>query len=206
MAHFAQLDENNKVINVVKVIDEVLLDENGNEDEQKGVDFLNASQGKVSKWVKTSYNNNIRNKYAVIGGFYNEEYDVFLDPKPFGCESWILDTVVFDWVPPILKPENPDEKHEYVWNESIVDWELKRIPDPKPTESPDEGYYWASFDGYEWTQVEIPSQPEVPLQDGYEWIFEETYGFWIQVEIPQDPIILQDAQDAQDSQVGISTI
>ncbi|CAB4149171.1 hypothetical protein UFOVP534_50, partial [uncultured Caudovirales phage] len=65
MAHFAELNENNKVTQVIVVHNNELLDENGNELEQKGIDFCVNLFGGI--WVQTSYNATIRKNYAGIG-------------------------------------------------------------------------------------------------------------------------------------------
>lgn len=78
MAHFAQLDENNIVTGVLVVNNEDIIDENGNESEQKGIDFLKSLFGNDTKWVQTSYNNRFRNKYACIGDQFDPINDVFI--------------------------------------------------------------------------------------------------------------------------------
>jgi len=78
MAHFAKLN-NNIVTNVVVVHNNELLDENGIESEQKGVDFCVAHFG--GRWVQTSYNGKIRKNYASIGYTYDETLDAFIAPK-----------------------------------------------------------------------------------------------------------------------------
>lgn len=82
MAHFAQLDENNKVINVIVVANNDCLDEDGNESEAVGIAFLQNIIPNAHKFVQTSYNNNIRGTYAGIGYTYDEENDVFIEPMP----------------------------------------------------------------------------------------------------------------------------
>jgi len=181
MAHFALLGENNRVINVVKVIDEVLLDENGNEDEQKGIDFLNSCSGKNERWVKTSYNSNFRKRFALIGGTYNEEHDVFVRPKPLGCETWVLNTNDYEWEAPVPKPSER-QGYDYIWNDSIVNWVEIRVPDPRPIEDPDEGNYW-HLNEYSWEQLPVPSAPSETPEDGYEWKFDFIGGLWVQAEI-----------------------
>jgi hypothetical protein len=93
MAHFAELDENNVVINVIVVHNNELLDENGNESEQKGIDFCVAHYG--GNWVQTSYNGNFRKNYASIGMFYDPMRDAFIAPKP--DEFWILNEETCQW-------------------------------------------------------------------------------------------------------------
>ena len=78
MAHFAELDNNNIVTRVVVVHNNELLDNNGIESEQKGVNFCVALFGGV--WVQTSYNATFRNKYAGIGDSYDELLDEFVAP------------------------------------------------------------------------------------------------------------------------------
>jgi len=79
MAHFAELDENNIVIRVIVVHNNELLDENGNELEQKGIDFCTDLFDGV--WVQTSYNATIRKNYAAIGYTYDATRDAFIPPK-----------------------------------------------------------------------------------------------------------------------------
>jgi hypothetical protein len=78
MAHFAELDNDNNVINVIVVHNnELLID--GVENEQKGVDFCVAHYG--GRWIQTSYNNRIRFNYAGIGYTYDELKDGFVPPR-----------------------------------------------------------------------------------------------------------------------------
>ena len=78
MAHFAELDENNIVTNVIVVHNNELLDKNKYESEQKGIDFCVTHFG--GRWVQTSYNANFRGVYAGIGYTYDEPSDVFVAP------------------------------------------------------------------------------------------------------------------------------
>jgi hypothetical protein len=79
MAHFAKLDENNKVIEVIVVSNNNILDENGNENEEIGIQFCRKIQGENTNWKQTSYNGSIRGRYAGIGMFYDETIDEFVD-------------------------------------------------------------------------------------------------------------------------------
>lgn len=79
MAHFAQLDENNKVIQVLVVNNEKLVVD-GVESEQAGADFLK-SLGLGDKWVQTSYNRKFRNKFAAIGDIYDSSTDLFVEKE-----------------------------------------------------------------------------------------------------------------------------
>jgi hypothetical protein len=117
MAHFAELDENNTVKQVIVVHNNELLDENGNESEQKGIDFCVAHYG--GTWIQTSYNNTIRKRYAGIGLKYDPINDVFLDDQPF--PSWTLSST-FDWEPPV---PFPDKLWLYDWNETTKTWDKR---------------------------------------------------------------------------------
>lgn len=67
MAHFAQLDTDNKVVNVMVVADEHILDNEGKESEEVGIAFCHNLLPSAHKFVQTSYNNNMRGKFAGIG-------------------------------------------------------------------------------------------------------------------------------------------
>ena len=119
MAHFAKLDENNIVTEVLVVNNDVLLKSDGTESEYKGKVFLNGLFGNAT-WVQTSYNDNFRKQYAGIGYKYDSTNDVFIKSQPF--DSWTLDSN-FDWVAPI---EYPTDGRLYVWNESTLTWDLTK--------------------------------------------------------------------------------
>ena len=100
MAHFAKLDENNFVTNVIVVHNEVILDD-GKESEQLGIDFCVSLFG--GTWKQTSYNNTIRKNYAGIGYKYDEVLDAFISPRPdnaigFDEETcrWIVPEILND--------------------------------------------------------------------------------------------------------------
>lgn len=115
MAHFAQLDENNIVTQVIAVANSELLDESGNESEQKGIDFcVNLFGG---KWIQTSYNGNFRKNYATPGYIYDVDADAFYAPKPL--PSWILNKENYKWYPPV---EHPNDGKLYVWDEDSLTW------------------------------------------------------------------------------------
>jgi len=118
MAHFAELDENNIIKQVIVVHNNELLDEDGNESEQKGIDFCVAHYG--GTWIQTSYNNRFRGTYAAIGFSYHEEEDIFVTPQPFA--SWSRNGS--HWEAPTPYPT--DEKM-YAWNEQNLSWEEIRI-------------------------------------------------------------------------------
>jgi hypothetical protein len=113
MAHYAFLDENNVVTEVIAGIDETELIE--------GLDpetWYGNFRGQVCK--RTSYHGNIRKNYAGIGCTYDEERDAFIPIKPF--ESWILNEDTCQWGPPIAYPEGDSP---YSWNEETTSWNLE---------------------------------------------------------------------------------
>ena len=105
MAHFANIDEDNLVIEVLVVPDD---------QEHRGQDFLVNDLGLAGTWIQTSYNNNIRANFAGIDYSYDSENDVFIPPKPF--PSWVLNDDWF-WEPPIERPGS-----NYFWNEENLEW------------------------------------------------------------------------------------
>jgi hypothetical protein len=115
MAHFAQLDSNNTVIQVIVVNNNELLDENGNEIEQKGIDFCHNLFG--GRWIQTSYNCNFRKHYAGIGFRYDTERDLFIPPQPY--LSWTLNNDTLLWDPPVPYPTNGKK---YAWFEPNKEW------------------------------------------------------------------------------------
>lgn len=129
MAHFAQLNSNNVVTQVIVVNNNELLD-NGVESEAKGIAFCQNLFGGV--WRQTSYNGNIRKNYAGIGYTYDDVRDAFIPAKPFN--SWILNEATCQWTAPIPRPE----KSVCKWDESTVSW--VPIPKPFPSWIPSEDY------------------------------------------------------------------
>jgi hypothetical protein len=113
MAHFAELDENNIVKQVIVVHNNELLVD-GVEVESKGIQFCQNLFG--GNWIQTSYNHNIRKQYAFIGCKYDGVRDEFVLPQPY--PSWTLD-VDNDWQPPTPKPESG----LYEWNELTQSWD-----------------------------------------------------------------------------------
>lgn len=93
MAHFAQLDDNNVVTQVIVVANEELLD-NGVESESKGVAFCQSLLG--GNWIQTSYNGTIRKNFAGIGYTYDPVRDVFIPPMPIEG-NWILNEDTCQW-------------------------------------------------------------------------------------------------------------
>ena len=133
MASFAKIGLNNKVIEILSVVNEVLHDSNGIEQESIGIDFLTKLTG-WAIWKQTSYNTHggvhklggtpFRKNHASIGYTYDEDRDAFISKKPFN--SWILNEDTCLWEAPVTMPTTELEENEYYsWNESIINWEIK---------------------------------------------------------------------------------
>jgi hypothetical protein len=128
MASFAKIGLNGKVIEVQSVVNEVLHDANGVEQEAIGIDFLTKLTG-WAIWKQTSYNtvggvhNNggtpFRKNHAGIGYTYDENRDAFIPPKPFN--SWILNEDTCIWESSVAMPINDND---YKWNESTLTWDI----------------------------------------------------------------------------------
>ena len=121
MAHYAFLDENNIVTEVIVGIDETELIEELSPEIWYG-NFRNQT------CIRTSYNGNIRKNYAGIGYSYDEERDAFIPPKPFN--SWLLDEEICQWQSPVPYPSEVPEGSFYIWNEDIVNWEEIILEEP----------------------------------------------------------------------------
>ena len=128
MASFAKIGLNNKVIEVQSVVNEVLHDSNGVEQEVNGIDFITKLTG-WSIWKQTSYNTHggvhllggtpFRKNHAGIGYTYDEDRDAFIAPKPYA--SWVLNETTCLWEAPVALP---DTENRYTWNEDTTSWDL----------------------------------------------------------------------------------
>jgi len=130
MAHFAEIDSNNKVVRVLVV---------SNEDSSNGQEFLANTLGLGGKWVQTSYNTRggvhygddgkpdngvaLRGNYAGVGYTYDADKDAFYAPQPFA--SWNLNTSTFTWEAPVAMPT---DGKSYSWNEDKKSWDLISTP------------------------------------------------------------------------------
>lgn len=115
MAHFAQLDENNVVTQVIVIHNnECQID--GVESEDTGILFCKSLFGAGTRWKQTSYNGNIRKHYAGIGYTYRADIDAFVPPQPY--PSWALDADA-NWQPPVAMPTDG----MYSWNEANQTWD-----------------------------------------------------------------------------------
>jgi len=115
MAHFAQLNEENLVTQVIVVANQDTADQDGVENEAIGIEFCTNLLG--GKWVQTSYNGNIRKNYAGIGYKYDATLDAFIPPQPFA--SWTLNEETAQWEAPIPYPE---DGKRYTWDEETISW------------------------------------------------------------------------------------
>jgi hypothetical protein len=128
MASFAKIGLNGKVIEVQSVVNEVLHDSNGVEQEVNGIDFLTKLTG-WSIWKQTSYNTHggvhdnggtpLRKNHAGIGFTYDEDRDAFIPIKPY--PSWILNETTCLWDPPVAYPT---DGQRYTWDETNQSWDL----------------------------------------------------------------------------------
>ena len=108
MAHFAQIDENNIVTQVLVVPDNA---------EDRGQDYLANDLALGGTWIQTSYNNRIRKNYAGVGFTYDPVNDWFAAPQPY--PSWSLDENA-QWQAPAAYPT---DGVMYTWNEETKDWQ-----------------------------------------------------------------------------------
>ena len=129
MAHFAQLDDNNVVTQVIVVGNSDTADVNGVESENIGVAFCQSLLGAETNWKQTSYNGNMRGNYAGIGMKYMSgvatlgvgSTDVFIEEQPYA--SWTISTTEARWVSPLgdapaLTDEQAAAMSYYTWDES----------------------------------------------------------------------------------------
>ena len=123
MAHFAKIGLKGKVIEVLSVHNNELLDADGEEQEVNGVDFLTKLTG-WAVWKQTSYNANFRKNFASIGMTYDEDRDAFISPKPY--PSWVLNESICQWEAPVAIPSRDglDVTQVFIWNEEIGDWDI----------------------------------------------------------------------------------
>ena len=169
MAHYAQIDENNIVVNVIVV---------GN-DFTEDVNYLTETYGPT--WIITSYNTRgnihynpvtgesddetpVHYNYASLGYQWDPEGKAFYNPVSI-YPSWILDRTTYTWVPPIPKPEDwPDA----VWNEPTKCWAIKSAP----------------FNSWHYN-VEIEKwEPPISMPDGIKAIWSEARHAWIVIPPP----------------------
>jgi hypothetical protein len=123
MAHFAKIDDNNIVTQVVVVDNKDTSDASGVEKEHIGAAHLERILG--GTWKQTSYNGNMRKNYAGIGYSFDAQRNAFIPPKPFN--SWVLVEETCQWTAPVALPADSgtgDPIKMYTWDEASVNWVL----------------------------------------------------------------------------------
>lgn len=121
MAHFAKLDKNNTVIEVITFYNDE-VNANGGDLSVEAENFVSARHG--GTWKQTSYNGNFRKQYAGVGWSYDAAKDIFIVPQPYS--SWSLDSNN-DWQAPIEEPNTKvfdadTNIYFYKWKELTQEW------------------------------------------------------------------------------------
>ena len=122
MAHFAKINSDNIVTEVIVINNDVIKDSSGNEQEFLGVTFCMEIFGDGT-YIQTSYNSNMRKNMATVGSTYDSTRDAFIRPKRY--PSWVLDESTCRWKPPIDHPSDSEAVGGnvlYQWDESITNW------------------------------------------------------------------------------------
>ena len=144
MAHFAKLGANGKVIQVLTLDNDNMLNADGVEDEGVGQQYLeHHNNWPAQMWIQTSYNTSgnqhknggtpLRGNYAGIGYEWDEDNNIFWPKKPYA--SWVKDTTIANWKSPLgdapaltaeQQSQNEAGTHDwyYAWNESGQSWDL----------------------------------------------------------------------------------
>jgi hypothetical protein len=116
MAHYAFLDENNIVTEVISGRHEYEIVDGISDWEAWYGEFRNQA------CKRTSYNasiNGFRKNFAGIGYRYDEDLDAFIAPQPY--ESWIFNSETCQWEAPIKRPT---DENGYVWNKESGSWQI----------------------------------------------------------------------------------
>ena len=125
MAHFAEIDNNN-------IVQRILVVSNSNaSNEAAGIAFCKALLGSDTNWVQTSYNDNIRCRFASIGMKYDATNDVFYKQQPYA--SWALNTSTWEWEAPVALPDDAVDNDThfvgYTWDEDTRSWTNRTVLD-----------------------------------------------------------------------------
>jgi len=120
MAHFAQINSDNVVTQVIVVSNDDCGGGTYPSSDAVGAAFCNNLLG--GTWKQTSYNNNFRKRYAGIGYTFNGALDAFVAPKPY--PSWTLNEDTADWEAPVERPE----EGMWTWNEATQEWDEVATP------------------------------------------------------------------------------
>ena len=125
MAHYALIDSNNIVVNIITGVDENII-----QTDLDGTQVGGSSQAWEQFYAslpwfegltckRTSYNNNIRANFAGVNYMYDPDFDVFIAPRPY--PSWKLNYTTYKWEPPVAKPEDI-EGFIWKWSEYNLEW------------------------------------------------------------------------------------
>ena len=117
MAHFAKIDENNIVQEVIVVHNNELNNFDFPDSESTGIEFCKKLFGENTNWVQTSYNANFRGNFAGVGFYYDSVKDKFIPPKLY--PSFVWNDESNSWVAPTAYP---NDGLLYYWDETIVEW------------------------------------------------------------------------------------
>ena len=124
MAHFAKINSDNIVTEVIVINNDVIKDSSGNEQESLGVAFCAEIYGS-GIYKQTSYNSNMRKNMATVGSTYDSNRDAFIRPKIYS--SWVLDESTCRWKPPVDNPSDSEAVGGnvlYQWDESVTNWKV----------------------------------------------------------------------------------
>ena len=123
MAHFAKIDENNVVVNLIVI---------SNENENNGQEYINNELNMEGTWLKCSYNTMngshklggtpFRGNFPGVGWIYNETLDAFIPPKPEANPSFVLDEELFIWTQPVDPPGDGVQLEKWYWDEETISW------------------------------------------------------------------------------------
>jgi hypothetical protein len=146
MAHFAKIDENNRVLTVLTLNNEDMLNAESVETESVGQQYLETHNNWPSHlWIQTSYNTTLnqhrldgtpfRGNFACVGYTWDSGNQIFWPPQPYA--SWTKNLTTADWDPPVARPALTSEQeadtansYAHVWNEDTQSWEPNVTPIP----------------------------------------------------------------------------
>ena len=120
MAHFAEVDSNNKVLRVVVGCNEDIANNGGEQSEQAAEHFKTVCplSNPNNKWIQTSFNSNFRKNFAGIGSTWDPSRDAFIYDKPYN--SWVLNETTCRWESPVTIPT--DLTYGAIWDEDTLRW------------------------------------------------------------------------------------
>lgn len=131
MAHYALINKDNIVVQVITGVDENIIQTDvdgtqvGGSTEAWEAFYASRPEFEGLTCKRTSYNANIRANYAGIGYRYDKDFDVFIAPQPY--PSWKLDYATYQWKAPIPMPEETEE-YFWKWSEINKEWIQVAIP------------------------------------------------------------------------------